>query len=377
MNSPLPARLPCVDGWRVVCITLVLAWHSHFDPRVMALCQMPWLAPLFQGNLGVRCFFVISGFLITYLLLREHADTGHISLRSFYLRRAIRILPVYGAYLAVIGLLQLWAGFKQAPVTWLGDLTFTVNFLPRGRISGHLWSLAIEEQFYTVWPVVLIWLLRSRDSRWFAAAFALPVISTILFSFIGWTGHYPFLIHPLFHEHSSFVNFDSLGMGCLAAFGLTRHQPYLRNFLVGGRLLAVILLGGSMVLLPVYGAGSGWPVAQALSAILGRSIQAAGAAMLLVTSVIRPDWFRPLNWAPVAYLGVLSYSIYIWQQPFSTSPAELNLPFGWYYHFPIWLVCSLVVAVVSYHCLERPLMALRSRWRPTPSSVATSSGPSA
>src|SRR6266404_6739780 len=115
--APAPAspseahRIPGLDGIRAVSILLVIGWHLSSSGSA------PWLAPLWRidaGNLGVRVFFVISGYLITSLLLVEHARTGTIDLRRFYLRRAFRIMPAFYAFLIVIGV-ATFAGFLDTP----------------------------------------------------------------------------------------------------------------------------------------------------------------------------------------------------------------------------------------------------------------------
>src|SRR5580692_2987014 len=137
-------RLQSIDGWRAVSIILVLGGHLHFSNAFPAADErvVGWF---FDGNWGVRFFFVISGFLITHLLLQEHAKNGFISLRHFYLRRAYRILPVCIAYLIVLG---VFTQYSQSASMWLANFTFTTNFVETHHPSPttHLWSLGVEEQ---------------------------------------------------------------------------------------------------------------------------------------------------------------------------------------------------------------------------------------
>src|SRR5262245_32920356 len=121
-SQNLPSRFPSLDGWRALSILLVLGEHSlyTFDCSPKA---GRFFDAYFDGNLGVRFFFVISGFLITYLLLREQEQTGIVSLRKFYARRALRILPVYFVFLTVVFILQLVTPFHQPAITWVGNLT--------------------------------------------------------------------------------------------------------------------------------------------------------------------------------------------------------------------------------------------------------------
>src|ERR1035438_9732252 len=123
-RSTLLSRLPSLDGWRAVSIVLVLGGHTIFTTELRSLFS--WT---FDGNLGVRCFFLISGLLITWLLILEHDRTRRVNLWHFYARRALRILPVYLAFLLVIALLVHFTPYHLSRTEWIGNLTFTRNFL--------------------------------------------------------------------------------------------------------------------------------------------------------------------------------------------------------------------------------------------------------
>jgi hypothetical protein len=120
------------------------------------------------GNLGVRTFFVISGFLITTLLLDERAATGSISLKKFYLRRVFRIFPASYVYIAIIALLSALGVITLKHNDLLCAVTYTVNnHYERSWWVGHLWSLSVEEQFYLLWPAVMVW-LGTKKAFWVA-----------------------------------------------------------------------------------------------------------------------------------------------------------------------------------------------------------------
>jgi peptidoglycan/LPS O-acetylase OafA/YrhL len=351
-------RLPSLDGWRALSIIMVLAAHStevsgFFDPwGVMTYCPL-----LFDGNLGVRFFFVISGFLITYLLIQEHERNGKVSLRNFYIRRALRILPVYLAYLAVVAGLQFFTVLHQAPITWIGDLTFTTNFLPRGVISGHLWSLSVEEQFYLLWPITFVWL--NRHKNYTCWILALPIIVAIPCHIVSYTNHVPRIIHPLFHIHSSLVNFDSLDVGCIAAFALAKYENKTAGLVSGKKRFVAIMFGILLIVMPTFNLSFFLPV----WAIIGNLLQAIGFGVLLVTSILHPGSFKPLNWRGVIQLGIISYSVYIWQQIFYAGPQTYGFSTVWWMSFPWWLLAALITGFVSYYGFERPLLKLRSHFR--------------
>ena len=135
---------------------MVLCGHSQF----VNYYSPKWNPVLYWlDGPGVLCFFVISGFLITWLLLVENDHRGRISLKHFYIRRALRILPVYYTFLLTVAVLQYFTPYSQNYMEWIGNLTFTQNFIESPHTTGHLWSLSVEEQFYLLWPVTLVFLI--------------------------------------------------------------------------------------------------------------------------------------------------------------------------------------------------------------------------
>ena len=161
-------RIPSLFGLRAVCISFVLLAHLSgtryfFHSRVLEL----------YGNLGSRIFLVLSGYLITSQLVREHERTGTISLSNFYIRRAYRIFPAAYVFMAATIVLH-WRVLTWANIGAV--LTYTGNFYRGHWVLGHLWSLGVEEQFYLVWPLA-IWWMRRRQVRWSVAIAAVVFIS--------------------------------------------------------------------------------------------------------------------------------------------------------------------------------------------------------
>jgi peptidoglycan/LPS O-acetylase OafA/YrhL len=362
-TNVLSGRLPSLDGWRALSIMMVFAAHATPDPAIRALALKPALGPLFDGNLGVRFFFVISGFLITYLLLREFQKTGRIDLWAFYTRRALRILPIYFAYLAVVAVLQLTIKVQQPAITWVGVLTFTVNFLPRYHIVGHLWSLSVEEQFYFLWPLTLVWLCSRNSFRRYAIVLAAPVIVAFVFHIIAREKAFPYLLHSLFTPYSSFLNFDSLDMGCIAGILVATREVTLRNFLAGKKHWILTALGAVLILLPWYSGAFPSQIVSYANEVAGRTLQAAGFAILLVSSVLYPRRFPMVNWSVVSYIGVLSYSLYIWHNLYAYPAPTDHFPDNLWFRFPGFIAAAFVTAAVSYYCLESPVLKLKNRFR--------------
>jgi peptidoglycan/LPS O-acetylase OafA/YrhL len=292
----------------------------------------------------VVVFFVISGFLITRLMLSERAKSGYVSLRLFYARRALRLFPAAYTFIACVSL--LWA----AGILHLhsGDIwhavTYTVNFAPeRSWQIGHLWSLSVEEQFYLIWPCTFV-LLGPRRAVGAAVAAVLlgPVARSGAWLLLRGTPYRDLEMFPMVA--------DSIAMGCLLAMvgrWLERKSWYLQLFrpVYSAGLLALVLLTNRYM---------GYTVVS----VFGSTVINASLAVLIHRSVYcSRDWIaRGLNWEPVAFIGVLSYSLYLWQQLF------LNRSSGaWINAFPQNLALAVATALGSYFLLEKPLLKLRHR----------------
>jgi peptidoglycan/LPS O-acetylase OafA/YrhL len=341
--APKTAHLPSLDGLRAISIVLVLLAHTSgtrgFLPRFDSKTGD-------YARLGVVVFFVISGFLITSLLLTEYAKKGRVSLRLFYARRALRIFPASYTFLACISLLWLLGTVQLNSRDFWHAISYTVNYLPdRSWQVGHLWSLSVEEQFYLLWPFAFV-SLGPRRSFWIAAAVTLlgPVARSADWLFLRGTPYHDLEMFPMVA--------DSLAMGCLLArvrYWLEGQDWYLRLF----RPVYSLLLVALILLLNRY-------TNRAIVAAFGAAIINVCIAVLIHRSIyFSGDWMgRLLNWKPVAFIGVLSYSLYLWQQLFLDRNSA-----AWMNAFPQNLLLAVSAALVSYLLLEKPLLKLRHRLR--------------
>jgi peptidoglycan/LPS O-acetylase OafA/YrhL len=336
-------RLPSLDGFRAISIVAVLI--SHLGDSL----NIQYITP--AGNVGVRCFFVISGFLITYLLLCEEAEAGAISLKSFYARRIVRIVPVYLLFIAFLALLTQAGWINLTTGDFIKSLTFTKDFGSGQWVDGHLWSLSVEEQFYMLWPPVLI---ACSSKRRLQVALVLIIICPclrIVFYLSGWQSAY-----------SPFTNADMLMFGCLAAMLLTQYEePILRGlqiYTTAGRLIALCLIILTITLELNFMLGF-------LTVPFAWTAEAIGLAYLICsyTFVPRGIGFYLLNTFAARFIGVISYSLYIWQQPFLAHPGDYALTNFPLFRFPLNILSVFVVASLSYYGLERPLVSLRHRFR--------------
>lgn len=321
-------------------ITLVL--FSHLDGTV----GFPvWLREFEDfGNLGVRVFFVISGFLITTLLLNEQSDHGLISLTGFYRRRCFRIFPACYAFLIIIGLLN-WSGRIQLlPYDLLYGAAYLMNnHVQHSWYVGHLWSLSVEEQFYLLWPAFLCFAgLRASIRAALVMLLTAPLFRiAILFLLPG----YRPLIGTFFPTIA-----DALATGCLLAFfgrDLNRNRHY-RAFLGSWPFylapLAVLLLN--------------YTTSVTLSMLFGQSLLNLTIALCIHRYVLLPYGYigRMLNSKPLSALGVLSYSLYLWQQPFLNRHST-----GLISSFPTNIILAVGAATISYWLVERPFLRISHR----------------
>ncbi len=327
---------------------LVLAGHAIAGgPR-----SFGFRALFLHADLGVRVFFVISGFLITSLLLNERAQSGSISLRLFYIRRMLRILPAFFLFVGCVALLNV---FGVAPVPnglWVYVLTYTVNYSPIGAwVLGHLWSLSVEEQFYLLWPLVM----RSVRLRTCVAVATIAILACPFTHAIHKLSGMPLLTYGFA------LRCGPIAMGCLLAMGARR----VRSRILSSRLLSddrsllfVVLLIALLDAIPVYLA--------ALSVVL-EIVNSALLTACVARLVFLPKGAigRILNSAPFVTVGKLSYSLYLWQQLFlkPDGSAPISIP------FPINLVASLAVASACYWGLEVRFLGLRKKFRAQPKPV--------
>ncbi len=340
-NARLQSRLPSLDGLRAVSIALVLLGHLEGTKGFPS-----WLdSHVDLGNLGVRVFFVISGFLITTLLVREWSDTGRISLTNFYLRRLFRIFPACYLFLSVMAIISATGYIELRPHDLLCGFTYTMNnHVDRSWYVGHLWSLSVEEQFYILWPVVLYFTGIRTGLR-----VALGVFLAAPLFRIGMLLLFPstqFLIGTFFPTIA-----DAIATGCILAFvqgDLSRNPKYL-TFISSWRFSGVVLA----VLVLIY------PISTKLSMLVEQSLLNLAIALCIHRCVLLPSsqLGRILNSRALGSVGVLSYSLYLWQQPFINRGSTAAMT-----SFPANIALAFAAAVLSYSLVERPFLKLKQRF---------------
>ena len=343
-------RIPSLDGIRALAITTVVMCHveQRYGWHILPI-------PIIDG---VELFFVLSGFLITSLLLREMEKTKWVAFAAFYGRRALRILPPLFTYFAIVIVGNLLE--HQSPPWWslLSATFFLSDVYNASFFTEHIWSLAVEEQFYLAWPLLLVWGLR-RGGRRFAAKLTLLLIAASpVFRVLLGSLHVP----AFAHLEGSFLacRMDSLFAGCLVA--LWAGTPHMESFLVRTRRWWWAAPLFFFVLSPAIRLLAG----NAYIFTLGFTGESFAAAYFVVWASRHAEHpvGRFLNWRPIAYLGTLSYSLYLYQSA---------LIHGWPGRYRVLptLVAILVCALLSYYVVERP--ALRVKVRRYRESAATES----
>ncbi|WP_265594652.1 acyltransferase [Haloferula sp. BvORR071] len=359
-------KIPALNGWRAVCILLVLLHHSKWVPGG------PDFFVTGFGGLGVRFFFVISGFLITVLMLREVAGLGHLEVLSFFKRRCLRILPVYYAFLLVVLLLQLWTPYELSTQEWIGNLTFTKNYFGSDWTTGHLWSLGVEQQFYLLWPFAFRALNPSVAPRRTLAWLALPMLLCPLLWAIGSVAG----IQGPLGLGSFLINADSLATGCALAVLLWHWGDKVSGWLATKPAL-LLAAGALVVAAPLWLSPTLRGVLFALTFSFP-TLQNLGLALLLALSIQagRSRLLAWLDWSWITFIGTVSYSLYIWQQIFCTKPGTFGASTAWWNSFPTWVLAAFLAAIVSYYLVERPFLRMKRRHSTVPAEpVATSELP--
>lgn len=352
----LPLHIPSIDGLRAISIALVIFAHAASTRGAPAFLDHPQFTSL--GNVGVRFFFIISGFLITSLLLRDMDRYGHIRLSTFYVRRAFRILPAAFFYIGVIWILHLNGvvnlAYHQMSETvassaipdLLHALSFTSNYqLDYNWYYNHLWSLSVEEQFYLIWPFALLYFgIRYGKRAVIAVILIVPFIRLAMAIF----GDQPEI--ALTREFQAVC--DSLAAGCLTA--LTFNQLRQHPFLMALTRWPAVPLGGLCIAIG-YGVALFYRPA---AYVLGQTLANAGIVLLLLHAILYPGslFGRLLNTRLFIAVGILSYSLYLWQEPFLYFASS-----HWATAFPLNIALSFAAATVSYFLIERPFLALKER----------------
>ena len=335
--------MPALDGFRAVAAFSVVLAHGY-DITVFD---------------GVTGFFVLSGFLITTLLLREQEAMGTVSLRAFYARRTLRIFPAYYACVLASYVIDRVAGNPWPRGLAPSAVAYVVNYFnafnghPSTSIA-HLWSLGVEEQFYLLWPTVFIALGRFGLPALRKSLAALIVLSIAWRCFLYFGGY----VGQAYLYNTFDARFDNLAIGCLLA-----------TLVVSPRFTNAISFVTAYSWAPLVTIALMTAVTHGMSSIprhlFGFTIYSALVAILLVQLLqwSRSTLWKWLEWPAVRFLGTISYPIYLYH---SWGLGLGHWLTGWsaFWQFIAGTIFSVAGGVGSYFVVERPFLAMKKRFAP-------------
>jgi peptidoglycan/LPS O-acetylase OafA/YrhL len=303
---------------------------------------------------GVDVFFVLSGFLITTLLIQEHDRNGNVSLRAFYARRAWRLLPALGCVIVAVGLVSLVLSPDErshnvtgvvAAATYSSDWLLALRGNGSLGVLGHTWSLAVEEQFYLVWPLLLVPVLRMGGPWAVAIVAGVCALVVLLARTIVMADGVPFdRIYYAADLHA-----DPVMLGCCLA-GLRCAGVHLARRTAD----AAGLMGMGALVLLIAAPGVVAP------APFGLTVGAVAGAALIMACLDGTAVGLLLAWRPLAATGLVSYALYLWSPLVAVGASWLGVPAGPVY-LAFVLLGSLGIAAASWRLLERPIAIRRRR----------------
>jgi len=341
---------------------------------------IPWLVP--GGFLGVDVFFVLSGFLITWLLIHEWDTTGHqVSFRNFYIRRALRLFPAAACTILASAALAVLTGIAATPggrasaratlagvpwvILYVGNWVRALNIGSLGLL-GQTWSLSVEEQFYLLWPALFVLLSRiapvtRRRAAWILAVLALAdMVYRVAIQVTG-TG-----LGRLYYGTDTHC--DGLVLGCAVAFWLASGQRSLRPLVAGGMAWL-----GAAALVVLFLTGSKYDISVEIPATV---LATAAILACLITGQAPRNVGHLLSSRVAVWIGKRSYGLYLWHY------LVYQAIFGAYLHFvpgglngehaaayavrALAFACSFVVAALSYRFVELPALRLKRRFKGRP-----------
>jgi peptidoglycan/LPS O-acetylase OafA/YrhL len=354
---------PALDGVRGCAIALVVALHLGIGAK--------------GGFIGVEVFFVLSGFVITAVLLEESRATGRISLPYFYARRALRLLPALAVVLvAVTGYVLLFSD-KPATDNFGRDAAAAVFYVAnwlyasvgnQAHLLTHTWSLSVEEQFYLVWPLLLAGLLARKASY--------PVLLAVCLSGAAAS---VVLRYALFRSGSGVdrvyfgtdTRAGALLLGCaVAVIAYAGWLPTGKQ--IGNAVSVLAVLGGAGIVAMAFE----FTRHRTLLYSVGFAAVAGASALIIAAVLISPDGLltKALSFGPLQALGRISYGVYLWHWPIHFVVAGATPGSSHVVRASITLVLSLVIPTASFLLIEQPLLRLKKRFTPAGRDAAVPVG---
>lgn len=351
-----PSRIDALDGLRAVAVVAVLLFHL----------DLSWMS---GGFLGVSLFFTLSGFLITRLLLDESARTGRVALRTFWSRRLRRLSPAALVVLAIVAIASLWSVFEGARLR--GDLGASLGYVANWRFATaestyaelftstpspviHFWSLAIEEQFYLLFP--LLFVVLSRRRAWLLPGLTTLTVASVMASFLTGSRNLGY--------YGTHVRAAELLIGCVLAVVLTRAGRIERRSVTSTTVAGSVALVALVVAMVSVSSSDDWLYRGGLAAV-------ALVSAVVILAVVRGGVLtRPFATRPMVALGRASYSVYLvhWPVIVAMNPDRMGFD-GWTLDVAR-VVVSLGLGFASYAVIENPVRTRRLLKRTSTAAAA-------
>jgi len=339
------------DTLRAISVILVLVTHLgafHYLPENNFVRLRVW--SLLSGTTGVMVFFTLSGFLITRILLIELQRFQNLDFLKFYARRFLRLLPPLLIFYGAVLVLMKTGQITNSNAGFLFSFFYLYNFVPKQYYTGelgHTWSLALEEQYYLLWPFVIQFVRRQQNL----------VVLLITFLLLSLVAVYAFPHWDLTHNFKSMRWFIPAAAPIIigSLFAILVHNKE-REDLVMLRNSNWLLAGAVILFLaPLYSP----------DLRLNFLPQSTGVALLFVWILYNQEstLVKILDNKPLSYIGKISYGLYVYQGLFlKTGPGPDPSQNIWIQSWPQNIMLTFVVAILSYHLLEQPVLKLKKRF---------------
>jgi peptidoglycan/LPS O-acetylase OafA/YrhL/glycosyltransferase involved in cell wall biosynthesis len=334
--------LPQLDGLRGMAVILVIVGHLLQFSKLQSIRLGEGLA-----QFGVMLFFVLSGFLITGILLRERLNTNRVDLRAFYQRRVLRLAPALLVFLATMSVLKMTGAVRDVPwYEFAVCLLYVRNIWGRSSSLGHLWTLSMEEQFYITWPLLVA---RIRPAQLLVLAIGLTLLCNV-WRFVAIDRAWFDYNHGIFYLRPYF-RFDSILIGCCLALVMSEKFDWIAG--IARRVAQPVPI------IAVWIAAICWlEFGEDFSRPLFITVQTYLAVLILFQLLLcaSPLYLGIMRHESMRYMGKISYAFYLWQQIFLVTKTP---SWGLLREFPFNLAAAFVLAAVSYRFVESPFLRLK------------------
>lgn len=348
-SVPASHHIAGLDGLRGIAVLSVVVYHwvFFFFPDYFL-----WIS---GGFIGVDLFFVLSGFLITWLCLLEHDKTASISISKFYMRRALRLLPALIFLLFIVLIVDLFQGqVREQLLAYFSVLFYFNNWMVYSTLQntaelGHLWSLSVEEQFYILWPLLLLFLLQRVNRSVAIGILLIVIVGVVIYRYTLWQQGTNWLLIYLRTD----MRADSLLLGALGAFAWNRDW----QIPIPAKYLRTVCAAGFLLMLHTFSAGEGfyYRYGALLVALLTLVwIFSCRDQHEVKKSYLCQPWLE--------YLGTRSYGLYLWHFAifFSFSAWMREMPI--FISATVGMICAVILTEVSWRLIEKPFNRRRQTY---------------